>query len=111
MSKRIRKNVVPRKMIHYSVLYMTRTGLAGVVQSFRSIPEADRVLDLLPRPYSRRSAPSPYSQHGANDGSLPPGLIGYVGNYSFDEAVFRAGAMERDAPDAWDPSWTKICTR
>jgi hypothetical protein len=78
-------------MEHYAALYRTRYGLAGVVLSFASETSATGTLNTQ-RPLT-----------GKDYDAGKEGRVGYVGCSSFEEAVKRAGMMERSEPGAWGP--------
>lgn len=65
-------------MLHYSVCFDFGQGRVACVMSFENEAHANRVLNQR-------------DKH----------RVGYVGQSSFQEAVIRAGMMERDEPNAW----------
>ena len=65
-------------MLHYAVCYDFGKGRVACVMSFENEAHANRILV---------------------DGDRK--RIGYVGGFSFMEAVTRAGMMERNEPRAW----------
>jgi hypothetical protein len=66
-------------MIHYAVLYKTRYGFAGAVETYSSMSLAESALGQRDRAHKR------------SDGE---GLIGYIGGLPFLRAIDEAVKME-----------------